>query len=130
MTGIFAARFVPALDGVSGTSYDGGWWDRNFRQLGIQLAGALTCAAWSFLVSCILLFIINKIPGLHIRASEEHELRGLDYKYFGDVEWEDHYTNGWTTPRQQIEAAPSERSEEVAVKQQAEPVSAQAPKQE
>lgn len=95
LTGIFAANYVPALDGVSGSSYAGGWWNRNFIQLGIQLAGATTCAAWAFVISCILLFVINKIPGLHIRASEEDELRGLDYKYLVDVDWEDHYTNGW-----------------------------------
>ncbi|KAK0609945.1 ammonium transporter AmtB-like domain-containing protein [Bombardia bombarda] len=89
LTGLFADRAIPALDGVSGASYDGGWYNRNFRQLGLQLAGALTCAAWSFFVSCILLFIINKIPGLHIRASEEHELRGLDHKYLEDVDFDD-----------------------------------------
>ena len=118
LTGLFAAQFVPALDGVSGASYDGGWWNRNFEQLGIQLAGALTCAVWSFLVTCILLFIINKIPGLHIRESEEHEVRGLDFKYLSDVEWEDHYTNGWTTPRQQAElASPSDQSQQSATKE-------------
>ncbi|CAM1501467.1 Fc.00g034510.m01.CDS01 [Cosmosporella sp. VM-42] len=88
LTGLFAAQFVPALDGVSGTSYAGGWWNGNFRQLGLQLAGATTCAAWSFFVSCLLLFIINKIPGMHIRASEESEIRGLDFAYIDDVEWE------------------------------------------
>lgn len=85
LTGFFAAKFVPALDGVSNT-YDGGWWNQNWKQMGYQLAAATTCAAWSFTISVILLFIINKIPGLHLRASEEDELRGLDYKYFADVE--------------------------------------------
>ena len=56
--------------------------------MGYQLAAATTCAAWSFTVSCILLFIINKIPGCHIRASEEDELRGLDFKYLHDVDEE------------------------------------------
>ena len=50
---------------------------------------ACTCAAWSFVVSIILLFIINRIPGCHIRATEDDELRGLDYKYFHDVDVED-----------------------------------------
>ncbi|KAK4184258.1 putative ammonium transporter [Podospora australis] len=94
LTGFFAANFVPALDGVSGSSYEGGWLNRNFRQMGLQLAGALTCAAWSFFVSCLLLFIINKIPGLHIRASEEHEVRGLDLMYLEEVDFEDGLGNG------------------------------------
>lgn len=89
LTGLFAAQFVPALDGVSGDSYAGGWWNHNWRQLGLQLAGATTCAVWSFVVSCILLFIINRIPGLHIRASEESEIKGLDFAYLSDMDWED-----------------------------------------
>ncbi|EXF81308.1 ammonium transporter [Colletotrichum fioriniae PJ7] len=85
LTGLFAHKMVPALDGVSGDTYEGGWWNGNFRQLGLQLAGATTCAAWSFFVSCILLFLINKIPGMHLRATEEEELRGLDYAYIDDI---------------------------------------------
>ncbi|KAL6364432.1 hypothetical protein LRP88_01833 [Fusarium phalaenopsidis] len=102
LTGLFAAQFVPALDGVSGDAYAGGWWEHQWRQLGLQLAGAVTCAAWSFCISCLLLFIINKIPGLHIRASEEHEIRGLDFKYLSDVDWEDHYMNGGLTPTEGV----------------------------
>jgi ammonium transporter, Amt family len=88
LTGFFAAQFVPALDGVSGDSYAGGWWNHHWRQMGLQLAGAVTCASWSFFVSCILLFVINKIPGMHIRASETCEIRGLDFAYITDVDWE------------------------------------------
>jgi Amt family ammonium transporter len=85
MTGFFAAPYVPAMDGVS-NFYQGGWWARNWIQMGYQLAAATTCAAWSFVISIILLFIINRIPGCHIRATEDDELRGLDYKYFSDAE--------------------------------------------
>lgn len=88
LTGFFAANYVPALDGVSNT-YAGGWWNHNWKQMGYQLAAASFCAVWSFVVSIILLFVINKIPGCHIRATEDDELRGLDYKYFYDVDAED-----------------------------------------
>ena len=54
--------------------------------MGYQLAAATTCATWSFTVSIVLLFIISRIPGMHLRASEEDELRGLDFKYLADVE--------------------------------------------
>ncbi|WQF79490.1 Putative ammonium transporter, ammonium/urea transporter [Colletotrichum destructivum] len=85
LTGFFAHKMVPALDGVSGDTYAGGWWNGNFRQMGLQLAGATTCAAWSFFVSCILLFAINRIPGMHLRASEEDEMRGLDFAYIEEA---------------------------------------------
>lgn len=67
--------------------------------MGYQLAAATTCAAWSFVISIILLFIINKIPGCHIRATEEEELRGLDYKYFSDVEEDLVVLNGYGSAR-------------------------------
>ncbi|KAK6381483.1 hypothetical protein LTS17_004541 [Exophiala oligosperma] len=89
LTGLFAASFVPALDGVSGDGYAGGWWNRHWIQLGYQFAGATTCAAWSFVVSCILLFVIDRIPGCKLRVKEEDEARGLDFKYLSDAHWDD-----------------------------------------
>jgi Amt family ammonium transporter len=94
LTGLFASKSVPALDGVS-NAYEGGWWNQNWKQMGYQLAAATTCAAWSFVVSVVLLFIINKIPGCHLRASEDDELRGLDYKYFSDVQEDVMILNGY-----------------------------------
>merc|ERR1712000_52318 len=89
LTGFFAAGFVNALDGVT-TENPGGWWDHNWKQMGYQLAAALTCASWSFFISCLLLFVIDKIPGCHIRATEEDELMGLDQKYFSDFDMENY----------------------------------------
>jgi ammonium transporter, Amt family len=89
LTGFFAASWVPALDGVSGSTYAGGWWEHNWIQMGYQLAAATTCAAWAFVVSCILLFIINRIPGCKLRVDEEDEMKGLDFKYLNDVDWEE-----------------------------------------
>jgi hypothetical protein len=80
---------VPALDGVSGATYAGGWWEHNWIQMGYQLAAATTCAAWSFVVSCILLFVIDRIPGCYLRVKEEDEVKGLDFKYLNDVHWDD-----------------------------------------
>lgn len=87
LTGFFAADFVNALDGVT-TDNEGGWWNHNWKQMGYQLAAALTCASWSFFISCFMLFVINKIPYCHIRATEEDELQGLDQKYFSDYDME------------------------------------------
>lgn len=88
LTGFFAASWVPALDGKSGTTYAGGWWEGNWIQLEYQFAGATTCAGWAFGVSCVLLFIIDRIPGCHLRETEEDEIRGLDYKYLADADYE------------------------------------------
>jgi len=65
LTGFFASKNVPAMDGVSVT-YAGGWWDQHYAQMGYQLAAAVVCASWSFAISLILLFVIDRIPGCHI----------------------------------------------------------------
>merc|ERR1711881_744497 len=85
LIGIDEGLDIFAIHGVN-NSYAGGWWSQNWIQLGYQLAAATTCAAWSFVISCILLFVINKIPGMHLRVSEEEELAGLDFKYLHDAE--------------------------------------------
>ncbi|KAK0391450.1 hypothetical protein NLU13_0951 [Sarocladium strictum] len=117
LTGFFASGFVNALDGVN-TENPGGWWDHNWKQMGYQLAAAVTCASWSFFISCLLLFVINKIPGCHIRATEEDELMGLDQKYFSDYDTEAYgmgqYGSGMTTSRGQPVASAGSASEEAA----------------
>lgn len=85
LTGFFARTFVPALDGVSGITYAGGWWEGNWVQMGYQLAAATTCAAWSFCVSVVLLWVIGKVPGMALRVDKEVEIAGLDGWYLSDA---------------------------------------------
>jgi Amt family ammonium transporter len=40
--------------------------------------------AYSFFGSCLILFIINMIPGLSLRASEEDEILGIDDAEIGE----------------------------------------------
>ncbi|KAJ3058791.1 hypothetical protein HK102_010315 [Quaeritorhiza haematococci] len=85
ITGVFAQKWVGLLDG---TAINGGWVDGNFIQVGYQLAGAVAIAAWSFIVSYLILTLINFVPGLRLRASEEDELKGGDLGEMGEVAYE------------------------------------------
>ncbi|KAJ3053333.1 hypothetical protein HK097_004506 [Rhizophlyctis rosea] len=84
LTGIFAQKWVATLDGAV---INGGWMDQNWIQLGYQVGGSLAIAVWSFVISYILLTIINFIPGLHIRPTEDEELLGSDIQ-MGEVAYE------------------------------------------
>lgn len=53
-------------------------------QLGYQLADSVSGMAYSFFGSCIILFIINLIPGLSLRAPEEDEIMGIDDAEIGE----------------------------------------------
>jgi Amt family ammonium transporter len=69
------------LDGV--TSAPGGI-DGNGIQVGRQFAEITAISAYSFLVSCALLYILKYIPGMHLRVTEEAEMMGLDIDQFFD----------------------------------------------
>ncbi len=69
------------LDGF--TSAPGGL-DGNGVQIGRQFAEITAISAYSFVVSCILLYILKFIPGMHLRVTEEAEMQGLDFDQFFD----------------------------------------------
>lgn len=93
MTGLFAADYITATDGsVAGdptTRIDGGWINHHYRQLGLQLAGAVTVAAWSFVVTAIILLAMDRIPKLRIRLHEDEELMGTDLAQIGEFTYHD-----------------------------------------
>ena len=86
LTGLFAADYIAHLDGF--TVINGGWLNRNWVQLAIQLADGVTGMAYSFVVSCLILFILNFIPGFHLRASEQEEVMGMDETEVGEFAYD------------------------------------------
>ena len=85
---LFGAQYVIGLDGVNIGLYPGGWFDRHYEQLYIQLAYIVAATAYAFVVSAGLAYGINYIPGLHLRASEEAELLGMDDDQLGEFAYD------------------------------------------
>jgi Amt family ammonium transporter len=105
LTGIFAQKWIGSLDG---STINGGWIEGNWIQFAYQLAGTIAIASFSFGVSYILLFILNKIPGLQLRTTEEEERMGADLGEMGELAYEpvsDHST-------QKLKASPAMKSTE------------------
>ena len=71
--------YIAHLDGFS--KIDGGWLNGHYIQLAYQLADCVSGFFYSFGGTCLILFVMNLIPGLSLRASEEAEEMGID-------EWE------------------------------------------
>ena len=84
---LFAADYIIGLDGVN-TGLTGGWLNHNYKQLYIQIAYVVACSAYAFVVSALLAFLINLVPGLHLRASEEAELLGMDDDQLGEFAYD------------------------------------------
>lgn len=86
--GIFGAGYIIGLDGVNTGLYPGGWIRHEWKQLYIQFAYICACTAYTFVVSALLAFVIDKIPGLKLRASEEAELLGMDDDQLGEFAYD------------------------------------------
>ncbi|KAI9203346.1 ammonium transporter AmtB-like domain-containing protein [Polychytrium aggregatum] len=85
MTGVFAQAWIATLDG---TSIPGGWMDGNWIQVGYQLAGSSAIAAYSFVGTYLILYLLDLIPGLDFRPTEEEEKKGGDIACMGETAYQ------------------------------------------
>lgn len=85
---LFATPSIIGLDGVNTGVMTGGWLIHNYRQLYIQVAYILACGTYSFLMSAILAYAINFVPGLKLRADEAAELLGMDDDQLGEFAYD------------------------------------------
>ncbi|KAL5635100.1 hypothetical protein ACGC1H_002959 [Rhizoctonia solani] len=81
--GLFADTDLIALDGVN-TAVPGGWIKHNYKQLYIQFAYVCACCAYVFVMTAILAKIVDVIPFLGLRATEEGEILGMDDDQIGE----------------------------------------------
>ncbi|QKX55979.1 uncharacterized protein TRUGW13939_03078 [Talaromyces rugulosus] len=86
LTGLFAADYIAHLDGS--TAISGGWLNHNYIQLAYQLADSVSGFVYSFGGTCIILMIMNFIPGLSLRSSEEDEIMGIDDAEIGEFAYD------------------------------------------
>lgn len=85
---LFATPTIIGLDGVNTGVMTGGWLIHNYRQLYIQVAYILACGTYAFLMSAILAYAINFVPGLKLRADEAAELLGMDDDQLGEFAYD------------------------------------------
>jgi Amt family ammonium transporter len=83
---LFAADYIAALDGV--TEIRGGWVNRNWIQLAYQLCNCVIGFCYSFTVTYCILSILNLIPGLSLRVSQEAEAIGIDETEMGHAAYD------------------------------------------
>ncbi|KAK0727626.1 ammonium transporter AmtB-like domain-containing protein [Lasiosphaeria miniovina] len=86
LTGLFAANYIAHLDGA--TVIAGGWVNQNYIQLGFQLADSVAGFSYSFVMTCVILFLLNLVPGLSLRVSAEEEELGLDDAQLGEFAYD------------------------------------------
>lgn len=80
-TGIFTVGALAALAGFDGAS---GLIEGDAAQLGIQVVAIAVTIAYSFIVSLVILKVLDLIPGLGLRVSDRDEDAGLDVASHGE----------------------------------------------
>ncbi|KPV74439.1 uncharacterized protein RHOBADRAFT_44929 [Rhodotorula graminis WP1] len=86
LTGIFADSRVADFDGL--TEIDGGWINGYWRVMGLQLAGVTSIVFYTAVMTYVLLFLINLIPGCKFRSTEEAEIVGIDEEQLGEFAYD------------------------------------------
>lgn len=86
--GIFGTNYIIGLDGVNTGLFPGGWIEHEWKQMYKQIAYIIAATAYAFVISALIAFAIDKIPGLHLRASEEAELLGMDDDQLGEFAYD------------------------------------------
>lgn len=80
------SNYIAHLDGFS--EIDGGWLNQNYIQLGYQLADCVAGFSYSFVLTCVILFLMNLVPGLSLRVTAEEEEMGLDDGQLGEFAYD------------------------------------------
>lgn len=81
-----SSDYIAHLDGFSVIS--GGWLNHNYIQLAYQLADCVAGFSYSFVMTCIILFLMNLVPGLSLRVTAEEEELGLDDGQLGEFAYD------------------------------------------
>ena len=87
INGLLGADYIIGLDGVN-MGVTGGWLNHNYRQLYVQVAYIVAACAYTFVMSAIIAKAIDLVPGLHLRASSEAELLGMDDDQHGEFAYD------------------------------------------
>lgn len=66
LTGIFAGQKYGS---------NGGWVEGNWKQIAYQILGCVVTASYAFIMTCVLLYIIDFIPTLHLRIDKDFNKR-------------------------------------------------------
>jgi Amt family ammonium transporter len=83
---IFAADYVIGYDGIS--DHQGGWINHNWKQMYKQLAYIGAVIGYCVVVTALLCFIINKLPGCKLIADEYAEELGMDEDQIGEFAYD------------------------------------------
>lgn len=90
LTAFFAADYIAHLDGA--TEIEGGWLNQNWKQLGYQLADSAAGMGWSFVLSMLILYVLNIIggfwPAMRLRASAQEQELGIDDVELGEFAYD------------------------------------------
>lgn len=85
MTAMFADKRIATFDS---TIIDGGFMNHHWVQLAYHLADSSAIFGYTFVVTMAILIVMDFIPGLSLRVSEEGEELGIDASQIGEMAYD------------------------------------------
>ncbi|EEB09519.1 ammonium transporter Amt2 [Schizosaccharomyces japonicus yFS275] len=84
--GFFAVDYIAAMDGITmgDNAIKGGWFNKHWKQLGIQIGYVAAVCCYDFVVTFIIIVIADHIPCLNVRVTPDAELIGVDADQIGE----------------------------------------------
>jgi len=83
ITGVFAENKIATMSG--GSPIRGGWVDGHPAQMAYQLLSIVVVGAWSFILTYLILWGINKVPFLSLKLDEWEQIAGSDWVELGET---------------------------------------------
>ena len=83
---LFAADWVIGMDGTS--EHRGGWLTHNYKQMYKQIAYIAAVVGYCAVVTALICFVLDIIPFVKLRVSEEAEANGLDEDQIGEFAYD------------------------------------------
>ncbi|KAH3675495.1 hypothetical protein WICMUC_002686 [Wickerhamomyces mucosus] len=103
----FGADWVIGMDGV--TEHNGGFISHNYKQLYKQIAYIGATIGYTVVVTAILCTVIDKIPGLQLRADKIVDSIGLDEDQIGEFAYDYIEVSNYQIPNEDEPAQPDEK---------------------
>jgi Amt family ammonium transporter len=84
LTGIFHQAYIVNMDGGTSGGDNTGIIEGGYKLIGYQLIALFSIAGYAFVVTYIILFFMNLIPGISFEVTEEHTEQGFDMVEMGE----------------------------------------------
>jgi Amt family ammonium transporter len=84
LTGVFHQAYIVDMDGGDRGSLNSGLIEGGYKLIGYQAIALVSIAVYAFVMTYLILTVMNLIPGISFQVTEEHAEQGFDMVEMGE----------------------------------------------